>query len=333
LSKDLPAHSAKINRHSLATLWARKYINSVLAYKAPQAERQAATLIELASSQGRAATVTQLNKYLSQASASAWSTTEVLLAEEMLRHGIDSDLVNPWQIAADSHTLFKKTLNAYANSVTPQRLSVIIGTDFGKVRQKYTAIDPRVIGFVSMQFHYTGRKLLERLSPLERSLFEPYLKVMDDHMYMPLRDTYEAAANHELDSPALVAVQHLLPASTAIAHAICTQICQTYPTYHSYTGSLTSALVRTSSVRDVEMFQIYLCLCVLADSIRSVQRELFPLCVMLYPQLRISWTLVQDMLQSLKWEMRDRLSIRDVNVFLPYLHTLMDMFSTDVLGG
>jgi hypothetical protein len=267
---------------------------------------------------------------LNLASAQAWSLTETLLSEEIRRHGINPDLINPLEIAADTRILFQKVLDAYAERSTPRRLSVIVGKDFGQVRQKYTSVDRRAIGFVSMQFHYTGQKLLEWLSPTEQILWLPYLKVMDDHMYMPLQAAYEAAANHPYDSPALSAVQHLLPVSTKIAVSVCNQICRAHPNYESYSGSLNSTTVKTASIRDVEMFQVYLCLCVLEDDIRSVQQELFPLCVMLYPRLNVSWRLVQDMLKTMGWDMHDRLPADEMATFLPYLRTLTEMFSSDV---
>jgi hypothetical protein len=78
------------------------------------------------------------------------------------------------------------------------------------------------------------------------------------------------------------------------------------------------------------MFQVYLCLCVLEDSLQSVQNELFPLCAMLYPRLQVSWRLVQEMLQAIGWEMHDRLTPHEVAVFLPYLGALTEMFSNEV---
>jgi hypothetical protein len=78
------------------------------------------------------------------------------------------------------------------------------------------------------------------------------------------------------------------------------------------------------------MFQVYLCLCVLEDDMRSVQQELFPLCVMLYPNLRVSWRLVQDMLKTMGWDMHDRLPPDYMAIFLPYLRTLTEMFSSDI---
>lgn len=317
---------------SLAALWAKNYFVSVTTrYDAEQA-RQADSLKEITSKEGRLYTADKLKANLSLASAQAWSMTESLLTDELRRHGINSDLINPWQIAADSHKLFHKALDAYGERVTPRRLSVLVGAAFGQVRAHYTAQDPRAIGFVSMQFHYTGQALLESVSTGERLLLEPYFKVMDDHLYMPLRAAYEAAADHSPDSPVLQAVQRLLPQSTKIAHAVCRQVARQHPGYQSYSGALTTPVVRTSSIRDVEMFQVYLCLCALQDSIQAVQRELFPLCVMLYPRLNVKWRLVQEMLQAIGWEMHDRLPANDVAAFLPYLRTLIDMFSIDVFA-
>jgi hypothetical protein len=322
--------SSKSNVHSLAVLWARKYYVSVTATEEQSSLRNADNLKEVSSKEGRERTAENLRQHLTLASARAWSLTETLLAEEIRRHGVNPDLVNPLEIAGDTRYLFEKVLDAYANRLTPRSLSVIVGKDFGQVRQKYTCVDRRAIGFVSMQFHYTGQKLLEWLSVAEQGLWTPYLKVMDDHMYMPLQAAYEAAANHPYDSPALAAVQHLLPVSTKIANSVCKQICRLHPTYRTFSGSLIDNKVRTASIRDVEMFQVYLCLCVLENDIRSVQRELFPLCVMLYPRLRVGWRLVQDMLKTMGWDMHDRLSPDDMATFLPYLRILTEMFSCEV---
>lgn len=327
---DSTATDSYSKTQSLAVLWARKYYVSVMSRKEAEQTTSLPSLTDIASDAGRCQTAERLLKNLSLAAAQAWSMTEQLLAHEIQAHDIHPDLINPLQIAADSKELFQKALNAYTEGVTPRRLSVLIGGESGRIRQKYTADDPRAIGFVSMQFHYTGKVLLDWLSMPERFLFEPYLKVMDDHMYMPLRDAYRAAADHPLNSPMLRAVQHLLPLSSKIARTVCHKIWRINPGYESYSGALSSEFVKTSSIRDVEMFQVYLCLCVLEDSICSVQRELFPLCVMLSPPLKVQWKLVQDMLQALTWEMVDCLDSKDMGIFIPYLRLLGDMFSKEV---
>jgi hypothetical protein len=156
---------------------------------------------------------------------------------------------------------------------------------------------------------------------------------MDDHMYMPLRDAYQAAAKHEPDSPALVAVQNLLPISSRVAQRVCDQIRRLNPGYQSHSGSLNASEVLTSSIRDAEMFQVYLCLCALEGDVSAVQRQLFPLCVMLYPRLRVKWQLVQDMLQVMGWEMYGQLSPKDMSILVPYLRTLTEMFAIEVFQG
>jgi hypothetical protein len=332
-SPEITPPSSNPSNPSLAALWAKKYFSNVSASEDRERLRNSPSLSDITSKEGRANTAKQLIKGLTLASAQAWSMTENLLSEEIEHHGINPDLIDPWQIAADSHALFKKAMEAYAERVTPRRLAVIVGGEFGQVRKKYTAADPRVIGFVSMQFHYTGKVLLDRLSTVEQSLINPYFKVMDDHLYMPLRDAYQAAAQHSYGSPGLVAVQHLLPISTKIAEAVSQQICRSHPGYQSNSGLLTSTLVKISSIRDIEMFQVYLCLCVLENNMRSVQEELFPLCIMLYPHLGVSWKLIQDMLQTLSWEMHDQLKAEHLAVFLPYVHALTEMFSNDIFQG
>ncbi len=322
--------SRTTNLHSLASLWARKYVASLITRDEAENLRRNQNFTDVSSKEGRTSTTRTLKQGLTLASAQAWSKTENLLSGEIQRHGISPDLIDPWGIAADSHNLFQKCLEAYSDRVTPRRLSVLVAADFGRIRRKYTANDPRTLGFVSMQFHYTGMSLLEQISTAEQALFAPYLKVMDDHLYMPLRAAYEAAANLEMNSPELLAVQQLLPISTKIAHTVCSQVMRNRPNYASYTGKLSTPPVRVSSVRDVEMFQVYLCLCALEGSIRSVQEELFPLCVMLYPRLSVSWELVQEMLRFLGWQLHDRLAPDQLVIFLPYLRALTEMFSLDV---
>lgn len=318
------------NLPSLAVIWARKYYLSVVSGANRSQAQPEQILTETKSIESRKKTADKLIQNLNLASAKAWSLTETLLAEEMRRHNINPELINPLEIAVDTRELFHKALDAYASGVPPQRLSVMVGRNCGRVRKKYTSVDPRAIGFVSMQFHYTGQKLLEWLSLDEQQVFAPYLKVMDDHMYMPLQAAYEAAAQHDEDSPLLLAVQHLLPLSTTIACEVCQSVSRQHPGYQSYSGALTGETVKISSIRDAEMFQVYLCLCVLDRSIYSVQQQLFPLCVMLYPCLKVSWKLVQEMLLFMSWEIQERLPLQDVPIFLPYLRTFSEMFSHEV---
>lgn len=309
------------SEQSLAGIWAKKYVQQLT---------DGVDNIQVESGQGRSQTAEKLVQRLRFCSSRAWAKTESLLFKELQKHGISADLIDPWKIADDSRQLFEQAAEHYQTEVTPERFSVIIAPKCGAIRRFYTATDPRILGFLSMQFHYTGQFLLEELTAAERSAVVSYFKVMDDNLYMPLHRSYEAAAQQPYGAPALVAVQQLLPISTTIAELISLRVANQNLEHRCFTGPLTHPDVTISSIRDIEMFQIYLCLCVLEGNIAAVQQELFPLCVMLYPPLNVQWTLVRQLVQSLEQEIQKRLPTASVAVFKPYLAAFREMFSEDI---
>lgn len=274
--------------------------------------------------------VIDLQNSLRPASIQAWNKTEKLISKELVRHQINPKFINPWQISEDSFRIFEKTIEIYARQDTPYRLATVIGSDLGKIRKKYTKEDPRVIGFVSMQVHHTGQMLLEGIAKSEQDKVRKYFKVIDDHLYMPLPRAYQAAATYNYDSPILGVVQKLLPCITEIATKICDRVIKLYPSYFSYSGYLSDSVVKTASIRDVEMFQVYLWVCVLEQSIAAIQQELFPLTVMLYPTLKVRWELVRQMIHLLTQEISSRLEKWELSLFEPYLQVLWEMFSPEI---
>ncbi|MEG3894470.1 MULTISPECIES: hypothetical protein [unclassified Microcoleus] len=315
---------------SFAVSWAKKYYSTVAA-RENQAQRQIPPSPELTNFEGnRAKIVDKLTNTLKLASEIAWSRVEAVLGEQIERHAIDPSLINPLEIAADTSTLYRKAIDAYADREPVFRLSVLVGKDIIQVRRKYSETDPLVLGFVTLEFQYTSKILLGCLSESERSEFAPYFKVVDDYLHIPYGEINEAAANQPPNSRALLAVQHLLQQTTKIASAVYDRASSQHQGYRSSSGYLSDREVKISGIRDVEIFQSYLCWCVLEESMGPVQQELFPICVMLYPKLRVSWELVQDMLLILCGEISDRLPTEDLTVFLPYLRTLTEMFSRNV---
>ncbi|EKQ71110.1 hypothetical protein OsccyDRAFT_1433 [Leptolyngbyaceae cyanobacterium JSC-12] len=320
---------------SLAKLWGKRYVQSLISYSHLLSNRDRNRFSEVSSLDGRAQTAKKLSDSLKFASAQAWSKTESLLSAEVQRHGINPRLIDPWHIARNSHQLFEKVLEVYHQGHAPQSLATVIGPACGRVRAEIAANDPRILGFMSMQIHYTGQKLLESLSQAERVLIEDYFKVLDDHLYMPLQRAYEAAASHSAQSQSLVAVQALLPQSSSIAQDICQYVIQKFGSYASLSGVLADETVLISSIRDAEMFQIYLCVCTLENSLAAFQEELFPLCLMLYPPLKVEWWLVRSLVEQLAEQLRLRLSTQPqhINCFRPYLSAMQELFSAEVIGA
>ncbi len=319
----VPNGSAE-NMTVLAQQWAKRYVRNLAA--APLFEEAKPSV----QPDDPKIIVDKLLANLRNASAQSWQRTEKFLGDEVKRHGIDPDLIDPWEISKDVHDLYKKSLNLYAEGLAPNRLSVKISADVGKVRSKFAAVDPRVIGFVSMQFHSSGELLLQHLSEVNQVPIRAYFKVIDDHLYMPLHRAYDAAASHAYDSPALALVQHLLPHSTAIAQSVCDRVIELFPNYRCHSGPLSKPIIRISSIRDVEMFQIYLWVCLLEGSLEALQEELFPLCVMIYPTLNVGWELVQQMIHLLGKEIQARTQGMDTAPLVPYFLALREMFSPRV---
>lgn len=304
----------------LAQEWAKRYVRNL--------NEQSQALID-----DPVTVAKKLQADLRQASVQAWNRTEGFLGEELRRHDIASELVDPWDISKDIHDIYQQTLALYRDGKTPEQLTMTVGPTVGQVRRKHTAVDPRVIGFVSLQFHHTGVILLQNAPASQRETLHSFFKVIDDHLYMPLHRAYEAAANHDYNSPGLALVRHLLPESTAIATTICQRVATTFQSHRCFTGPLNHPQVRTSSIRDVEMFQIYLWVCLLEGSLDAIQRELFPLCLMLYPTLNVTWELVYQMVYLLGSEFKTRTTGLDTAALTPYYQALREMFNPKIFQG
>ncbi|AFY59203.1 hypothetical protein Riv7116_6890 [Rivularia sp. PCC 7116] len=367
LGNNSSVYKKQINNASVESLgvqWAKKYLQNLDAdsvafgYSKP-AECQ--NLKVVTSPDRREITAQKLKSSMRNVSLQAWNKTEKLLSKQLKRHRIKTELIDPWEITRDSCKIYEKSLDVYmraapgepsmvselaskeesraspedpiyAQRLAPNQLTKAISSSLGDLRQKYTQKDPRVIGFVSMQFHYTGQMLLHLLSGIEQSILSTYFKVVDDHLYMPLQRAYMAAAKLDSDSVALSAVRNLLPISTHIAKRITRKVIELYPAYRSYSGKLNNHKVIISSLWDVEMFQVYLWVCVLEGNIAAIAHELFPLCVMLYPTLKISWEIISQMLHLLGQEISERLNTEQANTLMPYFQVLWHMFSPEVFG-
>jgi hypothetical protein len=313
---------------NLAQLWAKRYVDKL---GPSQTTQDSSTAENADSSRGRKRTASKLFNALKFSTASAWSKTETLLSSQVQRHHIDLALIDPWEIAQDTHRIYEQMLKDYQESLPANRLTITIGSQIGRMRKKYTAHDPRILGFVGMQFHYSGQILLAELSEAEKRIVAPYLKVLDDHLYMPLQRAYEAAGNYGLVSPVISAVEHLIAESTNIAWATFSKVLSIHPQHHCLNGLLSSEMVSISAIRDIEMFLIYLCLCSLEKDINSLQDELFPLCVMLYPALKVDWDIIRLMFKVIRRQIQSCLSPADICVLLPNLDAMTIMFSPGIV--
>jgi hypothetical protein len=314
---------------SFSQQWAKRYLKNIQA-RSQATKNPADEESEMDPLSQRGIIAYNLRQCLRLTIARAWSQTEIVLAEPLQEQGMDAPVLNSWEIAAKAHQIYENVLQMYAEGQSPQQVAGTLGPQLGKLRQEYITLDPLAIGFVNLHFYYTARLLTQQAPESEQLLLGSYFKVIQEYLNMPLQRLYEAAGETELDSVALGAVQQLLLASRDIAQEVCDRAIELYPNYRSVSGSLEDPQVKNSSLRDVEMFLVYLWVCVLENSIAPVQQELFPLCVLLYPHLGVKWDLVRQMLNLLGQQLRDRLSEEECALFVPYLQAMWEMFSPAV---
>ncbi|WP_254173869.1 hypothetical protein [Planktothrix pseudagardhii] len=318
----------------MAVEWAKQYYSMIWSPN----PSHSATGIELDQpvditefDEQRSRIVSQLFQMLNIAGEIAWNKIDAVLGSYLQSHQNLLELIEPKKIIQDTCHLYRETIEAYAQYEYPSRLSVLVGREIISIRRKYFQIHVVFLAVLAMEFNYVGKILLDWIPLKSRSIFLLYFKAVEDYLHAPIAEVHALAATQKADSEALIAVQQLLSQTTTIAHNVYNRVCHLHPGYRSISGNLANSMVHYSSIRDVELFQIYLCLCALEGSLRPVQEELFPMCVILYPRLNVSWELVQDMLNSLLWELYYSLSPENYKVFLPYIHTITEIFSDQVV--
>lgn len=275
--------------------------------------------------------VAQLMQILNLISTRSWHQMETLLGGDLQHSLFSRSQVKHNVLIEEITNLYRHTLEAFAEYEHPSYLSVSLGPKIMQLRQKYTHLNPLFLAVLGMQLHYTGKMLMEWMAVSQRTIFFLYFKTLEDYLCIPWGQVYTLAANSHLHSQPLMAVQNLMALSTPIAHQVYQRIHHLHPHYHSWAGRFNNSLSLNSSTRDLELFQIYLCWCALEQSLRPIQQELFPVCVMLYPRLQISWKFVKHTLTCLEQELESQLSADNFSVFYPYMQFLLEIFSDQAI--
>lgn len=318
-----------------AVRWAQKYYAKAAAHSHCSSthlflDDQEVDVTEF--DEDRSRIVAELMKNLSLLGTLAWNKVGAILGIDWNRYPVNKlGLKQAATLIQDVSKLYHQALEVFAQYEYPFRLSVSLGRETIKLRRKYSQPEPLMLVLLQLQFHYMGRMLLEWMSMKERTVFFLYFKTLEDYLYSPLGEVNDLAAQHQPDSPALIAVQQLLSIFTTVAHHTYHKVYDLNLGYRSISGDLKNHLLQYSTTRDIELFQIYLCWCTLQNSLHPIQQELFPMCVILYPRLHISWKLIQDMLSELSEELEKRLLPQNFAVFSPYLQVLAEIFSDRVV--
>jgi hypothetical protein len=182
------------------------------------------------------------------------------------------------------------------------------------------------IGFMTTQLKFTNKLILKLLTPVEKILLSPYFKFIEEQVAIPWQRICAASVKQELDSPILILVGKMLCVSEEISQTIYSQLVEFFPNYCSRSGSLTHPDVAHSSIRDLNMFQAYLYLCILEQSLAPIEQELLPLCKMVLDKVEVKWEFLEKWMQLLIDEIIRRVKPEENAILLPYIQGMQRAF-------
>lgn len=186
--------------------------------------------------------------------------------------------------------------------------------------------DWRALGFMTTQLNFSNKLILKKLTLAEKVLLTPYLKFVEEQIAMPWQRVCAAAAKHKLDSPMLTLVQQMLPVSGDIAQSVYNKLLELLPNHRTLRGELSDLEVTHSCLRDLNMFQAYIWLCLLEESLLPLEKELLPLCEMVVQGVEILWEMTEKWCQLLADEMMIRVNPEQQHLLQPYTQAMQQIF-------
>ncbi|NEP01858.1 MAG: hypothetical protein F6K58_25020 [Symploca sp. SIO2E9] len=310
--------------NSLMQLWAERYIPDISTLCLNESHLNISELVEIASAEGRQKTAAKAQNLLRLRCEYAGIETNILFSyipnvinlseverlsqftQQVYQQVIEiytqqskpvATLAKIPLAAATSSSmgtidLFSNAFQEWAQKLlgppVVEQLAISLEPSLIELQNQHLLVkDQRAIGFISTHFQFSTKLLLNRFTLPEQVLLSPYFKFAEEQVSIPWQQVCAAASKHNCDSSALAIVQQILPASYEIASHIHRRASQLNPSHCSRRGRLKDPGVRASSIRDLEMFQAYLWLCVLEDSMAVVEKELLPLCLMVFPALKV----------------------------------------------
>ena len=197
-----------------------------------------------------------------------------------------------------------------------------------KLQQMYlSSTNHLAIGFLTTQLHLTRHRILERLDSYERLWLNSYFQLVEEQVCMPWQRISEAAANPALPHTKSRMVQKVLPLSQTIGKAVYEKAAQAYPHHISRQGRIQCVGVEKSSIRDMSMFQAYIWLCVLEDSLSAISGELLPLCILVFPSADVDWKLVENGIGWLLEAMANEMSPQEQEILAKYGDPIKQLFA------
>jgi hypothetical protein len=334
----------------LVKLWATQYLPDWAGFLEQQGHIATGNLIGSSTDAGRAKTVETIRRYLKLHCELAGVETHTLFSSstnvinlsevrrlakcveevylkllEMHQQRLFSDVTFVLEYLANDEFHLAQSFEVQLPAIA--QLATEIAPVMTQLRDQHMASkDPKAIGFITTQFHFTTKTLLKNLSPIEQLLINPYFQFAEEQVCVPWQQVCEAATKYPSDVMSVSIVKQFLPLSHTIARIVYQQSLRQFPDSQSRRGSLQNPQIQASVIRDLKMFQAYLWLSVLEESLETVHQRLLPACLMVFPSVKVSWKLVDQMLALLLGEIRSRMAPEEWMVIEPYARSLQEIF-------
>jgi hypothetical protein len=252
---------------------------------------------------------------------------------------ISSNVVNlneARRLATFVEQVYREILNIYTQQPSPLTLNTplpvesmadIVEACLLQLQERHQiAKDPRTIGFLTTQFHFSTQVVLRTCTPYERLWLRPYFQFIEEQVGIPWQRVCAAAEDHDVESPGYRTVATLLPLTRTIGKRVFQQAVKQYPTHNSRRGRLDNPQIAASSLRDLDMFQGYLLLCFLQGTMDAIAAELLPLCQLVFPSLEVDWELVEGAMRLLVDEFNAAITVEQQEFIQPFMESLIMLF-------
>jgi hypothetical protein len=189
--------------------------------------------------------------------------------------------------------------------------------------------DPRSIGFVTTQFHFTTKAILKRLKKWDQALLSPYLRFVEEQVCIPWQEVCYEATHYPAHSPQVLLVKQMMALSDRIADTVYQQGLERLPGMRSLRGDMSHPDVAMAIIRDTHMFQGYFWLCFLKGNMSAIQTRLLPLCLITFPAVGVSWECVYQMLLLMVEQVKTSLADSQWETVAPIAEQLLEIFTIE----
>jgi Phycobilisome protein len=331
---------------SLIGLWANRYKSHVPIHL--QNSLILESLIKTASPEGRNETVGKLHRLLIKLNC-GFSVTQTY---EVYKYS--SDTADPGEvkrIVQCAVEIYSTVLEFYKQAAQNpsgllqsgdgDRKSLSTGLGTSDIVQLSNLLDPLLLeyqerhqisddwsklGFLTTHINFSNVALLSNLTPIEQTFIKPYFKFLEEQVALPWQRVCAAANSHQFSSPAFQLVKHLMPSAEDIAYRVYMSLLRHFSKTTMRRGRLDHPGIRHSCLRDLNMFQAYLWLCVLQGSLDPVEDELVRLCTMVMPRVGVPWEMTVQWNNILMQEVMDRTMLSQQAFLEPYATGFMQAF-------